>query len=450
MNIYFHIDELNRDAIVASALKLKFAEKGHKLIYGNRVGNRLLKYFHGVFDIILMPRPHMLYDNWGDDWINWDAKFIMLSTESVGIICKDHHVMARTLLEKDYFEGEKKYINRIDAFCFWGRKQLQSVKDFADEISFKCHVVGHPRHDSYCLKQNFKQINKIRKKSKIGIITRAVALNDYFDRSPLEAYSVLFNDHFKYEFYNRETGEKLISKRTQTEPASVLVVQAIDIENTLKVVKKLNENGYDISIRIHPKERVSNWKKLFKSCNLNVEISDEKMPISNWILEVDYVIGPPSTSFYDALMLGKTPISIENLDPRRKASIGELWEDNNRLMHYIYKPDSIEKLVDFINQSNVTEINNEISLILGEEADFPNCAESLDKICQICIETVLSPKNKKITLFIFLVVRQLFFKLWRIKNSLVKRRENSAMFILGKSESEFINNLCSKKKIISQ
>jgi surface carbohydrate biosynthesis protein len=447
MNIYFHIDELNRDAVVASALRLKFAAKGHRLIYGNRVGNRLLKYFHNAFDVILMPRPHMLYDNWGDDWINWDSRIVMLSTESLGIICKDHLVMARTLLEKDYFEGNKTYIERIDAFCFWGKKQLQAINDYASEVSYKCHVVGHPRHDKVCIKQESTKNSSLDTcKKKVGIITRAVGLNDYFNRSPMEVYSVLFNDHFKYEFHNKKTGEYLVSKRPQTAPSSALVVQAIDLENSLKIIKKLIDEGHQISIRVHPKENSSNWKSLLKSCNLPVEVSDEKMPISDWVSKVDYLVGPPSTSFYDALMLGKTPISIENLDLRRKESIGELWEDHNRLMPYVFKPNSIEELVDIVNTGNVTKNNEEITRILEEEANYPMCANSLNNVLDVCTNIAPKHKDRKIVLFIFLFVRRVFFQIWRLKSKLSNRKENSAMFVIGKKESDFIDGLCLKNK----
>ena len=57
MKYLFLIDELKRDAVVASALKKKFDKKGHMLVYGNRVSNRLLKYFHSSFDVIVVPRP---------------------------------------------------------------------------------------------------------------------------------------------------------------------------------------------------------------------------------------------------------------------------------------------------------------------------------------------------------------------------------------------------------
>lgn len=445
MNIYFHIDELNRDAVVASALKKKFANLGHRLVYGNRVVNRLLKYFHGAFDVIIVPRPHFLYDNWADDWISWDCKIVMLSTESLGIICKDHHVMARTLLEKGYFEGDKVYISRIDAFCFWGNKQIQAVREYASEVAYKCHVVGHPRHDKCCIAPKvIGDAHKNLGKRKVGIITRAVALNDYFDRNAIEGFSVLFDSHFKYEYFNKITGEQLLSKRPQTAPASVIIVQAIDLENTLKIIKALNDAGHEVSIRVHPKERASSWKRLIGDCNLDAEISDEKIPITRWLSGIDYVVGPPSTSFYDAVMLDKTPISISDLDMRRKASVGELWEDNNRLMPHLFTPNSIEELVDFVDKGNRLTVDESIKNVLAEEADYPNCANSLDRLIDVCVGLVKRPRNRVFVYYLYHFVRPLFFHLWHLRSILLKRRSNSAMFVLSRREIAFIDGLTSR------
>ena len=62
-NVYFHIDEIGRDAITASALKKGFAERGINLIYGNRVyTKRVLEKFVFAFDVIILPRPMFLND----------------------------------------------------------------------------------------------------------------------------------------------------------------------------------------------------------------------------------------------------------------------------------------------------------------------------------------------------------------------------------------------------
>ena len=438
MNIYFHIDELKRDAVVASALQKKFAKKGHNLVYGNRVSNRLLKYFHSSFDVIVVPRPHVLYDNWGEEWMSWNIRFVTLATESLGIICKDHHVMASALLEKDFFEGRKEYVDRIDAFCLWGTKQLQAVKEHAGEIGKKCHVVGHPRHDKNCL---FKaRVNQSKKKT-IGVITRSVVLNDYYGRSALDTFTTLFDDHFQYEYFNKKTGDRLISKRPGAQPADSIIVQAIDTENTLKVVRALVKNGYHVSVRVHPKENQATWESLLTQSGIDVQIADSNLPIAHWLVNLDYLVGPPSTSFYDAVMLGITPICTNKLDPRRKDSIDELWEENNNLMPFLYKPESLEHLLEYIKNGSSNIDSKEILDVLSEEADFPLCTNSLDQVVEICLRSVELDKKRKVLLSGFLFASTLFMIAWRMKNKLINRDENSAMFSMGKKEVQFINSL---------
>ena len=447
MNIYFHIDELSRDAVVASALKNLFREKGHRLIYGNRVVNRLLSRFHNYFDIVIVPRPHFLYDNWGDEWMSWKAKIVMLSAESLGIICKDHKVMARALLENRYFEGDKEYINRIDAFCLWGKKQLRAIKENAPEVADKCHVVGHPRHDKECLPEGRKRESLSRNgRRKIGVITRAVMLNDYFGRSALECFSTLFDEHFQYEYVNRKTGERLRSRRPGAQPTENLIVQAIDIESTLSVISALIKAGHIVTLRVHPKERIEEWKKLLARCRLGVSYCDPLIPVARWLEELDYVVGPPSTCFYDAVMLGKIPICISELDKRRMANIGELWEDNNRLMAHVFKPGSLKEMLEYID-SDKSKVAKELLYILEDEADFPECSKSLSRVVDVCLGLVGKPYSRPRPLFLYQLAQAIFTNLWRLKNRLVRRRENSAMFALGKKEVEFIDSLAFRRNL---
>lgn len=353
--------------------------------------------------------------------------------------------MARTLLEKEYFENKRKYVDRIDAFCFWGSKQLQAIKDYAEDVLHKCHVVGHPRHDASCISNKDPAANEVRPENKmIGVITRAVALNDYFGRSALDCYTTLLDNHFQYEFFNKITGEKLPSKRPGIRPADILIVQAIDAENTLKIISSLENAGYRVSVRAHPKENTDVWKNLLMRSNLNAEVSDSKLPIAHWLENIDYIVGPPSTSFYDACMRGVTPISICALDSRRKENIGELWEDNNRLMNHIYKPKTIEDLLEYIKSKTKINFNNgEILNILKEEADYPTCISSLHKVIAVCTANIDLSKNRKLNLIWFMVSRFIFNRLWRVKNKITKRRENSAMFAMGRKETCFIDSLTS-------
>ena len=303
MNIYFHIDELKRDSIVASALKKKFKAKGHNLIYGNRITGPVLKVFHDAFDVIVFPRPHFISDMLGDSSLDWDQEIIMLSSESLGIICKDYEVMARTLLEDNYFNNDSKYVDKIAAFCLWGNRQKKALDIHAPNVSKKSYVVGHPRHDFSSLKTPSKRNDSIKN---IGFVTRANGLNDYYGRMAVEAFEVLFDDHFQYEYINEKTSKALKSKRNVAEPRNNLIVQSYDTENLLRIMKELNDKDCKLHVRCHPKENLEVWKYLFKKCSIDIEISDSLIPITHWLEAIDVLIGPPSTTFYDAI--------IENCD----------------------------------------------------------------------------------------------------------------------------------------
>jgi hypothetical protein len=279
----------------------------------------------------------------------------------------------------------------------------------------------------------------------IGIVTRAVALNDYFGRSALDGFTTLFDEHFQYEFVNKATGERLPSKRPGAKPTDTLIVQAIDAGNTLKAIRALETAGYDVSVRVHPKENVEIWKSLLTRCRLTAVVSDPRQPITRWLRDFDYIIGPPSTSFYDAVMLGVTPISIGALDPRRQESIGELWEDNNRLMPFVFKPKSVEELIEYIRTGTRNYDSAEILSVLKEEADFPDCRTSLSKVVSVCTKGVRGARSRTLQLAAFRLVRYFFLKLWRLKNRLGGRRENSAMFAMGRNKIRFIDNLWSAR-----
>ena len=439
MNIYFHIDELYRDSITANALRKRFNSNGHNLLFGNRLTNLMIPFCHNLFDIIIVPRPHFLYDFWGDDWINWKTKIVILSTENLGIICKDHRVMARTLLEKEYFEGITKYINSISLFCYWGKRQLSSIQKYAPEIYTKCKVVGHPRHDELCYNQKTKK--SILKKNKIAIISRAVMLNDYMDRSPLESFKTMFDPHFIYEYFNKKTGSKLLSKRPQIAPGDNAAIQALDIQTILKIIKKLKNNDYSLSLRLHPKENIEVWRKLLSDCSLNIEISDRNIPFTHWIKNFDYVIGAPSTTFYESLMAGVTPISICQIDSRRSNLVGELFEENNKIMEFVYKPLTIDDLFNYIKVDNSILDNVNILKVLKEESNFPDCKTSLKSVVDECEKLNIKSQKNLTHAYAFYLLRSIFNFSYGLLFKLKGKKQNSATFFLNSKNRNIINNI---------
>lgn len=444
MIVYFHVDELHRDAVVASALKRRLAKRGHTLVYGTRILARLLPMFHRAFDVIVMPRPHFFYDNWGAAWMEWDCRFVTLSTENLGIICKDTRVMARALLENTYFEGQREYAERIDAFCVWGCRQKQAIMQHAPDLAHKFNVVGHPRHDALCVGRPSTDRKREVNNRRVGVVTRAVALNDYFGRTALDSLSVLLNEHFTYEYLDKATGRGVKSTRTGAMPAENLMAQVLDAKTAILAMAALQAEGVELSLRIHPKERIEVWRRVLEGNGIKAEISPSELPITEWLKTLDCVIGAPSTSFYDALMIGVIPIDISTIDARRRTLTGELWEDNNRLMPHLPHASSYSELKDFA-MFGATLNEPAVMSVLKDEADFPDCGNSLEKFIDVCEAIAPSSRANRFTLLGFRVARVLFEVMWKLRSLAIKRRQNSAAFTIGGPVTTFIDNLSRDK-----
>ena len=134
-NVYFHIDELGRDAITASALKKAFAEHDINLVYGNRVyTKRVLEHFAFAFDIIILPRPMFLYD-----FKNIDRNMppiMILFTESVGRVVEESNdkFTLFSLLDSPYMEGDTRYIDKITSFLLWGESAKKRINKYLSLI----------------------------------------------------------------------------------------------------------------------------------------------------------------------------------------------------------------------------------------------------------------------------------------------------------------------------
>ena len=53
----------------------------------------------------------------------------------------------------------------------------------------------------------------------------------------IEAFEVLFDDHFQYEYINKRTGKKFKSQRNVAQPRNNLIVQSYDTESVLRIMK---------------------------------------------------------------------------------------------------------------------------------------------------------------------------------------------------------------------
>lgn len=434
MIVYFFIDELKRDSITASLLESRLQKKNHKIIFGNRTSIHFLKYFHSYLDIIIVPRIEFLTQHFGDSWLLWKSKIVTLSNESIGIIAENSPLCAKTALGKDFFEGIEKYTNRIDIFALWGNAQFNSIKKFAPKYKKKLLVIGHPRYDSFKL-EKYKKFNR---EKVIGIITRFNSINDYYGRSIIDFFSPDLS-LIKYEYFNPVKKKGLLYKRNQIDHA--VIQQTIDLKNILKIIRELNKKNFRIIIRPHPKEKKFQIKKILNKISKNIFIHDDKLPIQDFLGKIDYLIGPPSTVFYESIFFKLKPISICSLEKKRKYFVPNLGEDNNKLMNYVYKPKSIKELLGLLKKKNTFNINKNINNILKNELNYPDCINSLDKLVSKFEEMNLRKKKFFFILFAYRFCCEIYFFLWKLRNFFIKRKMHSAYFPLDFKIINFIKSL---------
>ena len=443
-NVYFHIDELGRDAITASALKKAFAKRCINLVYGNRVyTKRVLQHFVFAFDIIILPRPMFLHDFKN---INRDMPpIVVVFTESVGRVVDENNdkFTLFSLLDKPYMEGDTRYLDKVASFCLWGESGKTRIDKYYPEIGNKFHVIGHPRHDKKCI--SHKTQNTSNKNAKIGLITRQPILNDFLKRRPVESVVAKSSSlEESYDYYNSVTGDFLLSQ--DNEPVDEIYMEAVDIQILLQLLLRLNEQGHEIHLKVHPREDRELWVGFVKKYNLNVTLAHWRTPFLYWVKDLDYVIGPASTSFYDCCVAGVQPICTRRINKNRDLHVNKFSEEYGALMEHIITPDSIDDIIEIVSNKNQTfELSDKIKQILLNETNYPISNNSINNIVDLCVasekEDHVSSLMKNIYMILFNIYGGLLNNVMRLYRFLNRKTEQGSTFLMSKKNQRFIDNL---------
>jgi len=441
--VYFHIDELARDAVTASALKRAFLLRGVKIVYGNRYSSRLLKYFIPMFDGIILPRP--LFIEYLGDSDQRDTPVTILYTEAVGATSVSDELTLYNTFHKEYMEGDTKYYDRVYKFCLWGSAHKQVISKYFPEVLSKISVVGHPRHDAKCHGQNiYNRSNKI----KVGLITRLSLLNDFDSRHVLQALSLSTTHDYRTYFNNKSNGMFFNKFGKDQNISDLIYTEAVDAMILFELLSKIDFDRFEIYIKIHPREDRNQWISLFDKLKVQVHIVDWITPFFHWVKGMDYVVGPASTSFYDSIVAGIEPICTNKIVSKRSQHVVNNTDDENNILKYIYNPNSIEELLDYIGNKPESKYvaSQEIKDILYLETDYPNSINALDNVVDIVIDSFsINQPNviiQKIRFVQYSAVSYLSNILGVFVNSVVrKRKEQGSTFILTRRAIAFIDSL---------
>ena len=434
MIVYFQIDELNRDTVVASALKKEFKKKGILLFYGNRL----------ITNIIAKLKINFLFDKYilpSAFFAKFLDKNLRLKNNDINILFTEGNGAVLDGNERSsyhFFGCAKKDIAKnvpiLKKFRYllFGKKSLKKCLQLCNSLKENFIIVGYPRADKSIVAISKK--NKIRDNLKrIGILTRQDILNPYDQRSPIKQlhnFSKINNPYWKDE-----------DKKLNVE--DIYFLAANDLRVTIDLLYYLKSNNLSALLRPHPRENLNYWleikNKYFKNLNISLNPSET---IQEWFAKVDTVITFSSTAIYDALLCNKNIILLDDLNIKRRNHLLKVSDDQNMINNFLFKPKKISNINYYLKSKKNPNLKNEnIKKILKFECDFPNSMNSISKIVDL-----YQPSKKKFlylkyfaaSLVIYMI--QCLYCLFNINNK-KKIKQNSSIFILFNGLKNRIDNL---------
>ena len=374
MNVYFHIDELARDRVVATTLKKYLAPHGINFLPGNRILTSFISRFPVAYDVSVFPSVD-LAKRFLDGPVD-PGKVVILPTESISGNGLNERRLVQHLLGVMPEAEQEKYMKRISKFLLWGHahhKLLLGHKLFGS--SDKLAVVGHPRHDDTCLGSTKSNITG---KLRVGLVSRFDLLNIFDNRSNLESI-----------FAGRKVpGEPLSYFQEESKTEADRWYNAVsDLLIFFEVIDRCqNMRSIEMLVRPHPRENAFGWSALVSKFSLNVTLTDPVQPFIEWLKDLDVVVSTASTSLYDCVLLGKPALLIDQIDPKRLDHSSVFLDDFDPIFKFIKRPksteDLIETLIEMIKTGNAKGIVADTSILelrelLSDEVGFPNQKFSL-------------------------------------------------------------------------
>ena len=367
MLVYFHIDELARDAVVASALKKELESRGGKLVYGNRFTTDYVLRHWNIFDAIILPSLLHFFGAFPDAKTLPNNVFI-LQTEAIG---QATGTLKR--LNGKYFGDEPgKYDpwhKSVCGYLLWGPAHLNSFHEYHPEYLPKCKVVGHPRLSRLCQGQRTEKLNA---RPIVGFVSRFNLLSPFDARTPFE--SIVSSMRFGKKAtpaYEDSPGKDV---------EDMFYTEVMDFRIMLQVMLSLDPSRYRISVRPHPRENRLGWQRLARKLGLNITVSDWDIPFSHWLGQIDHIITPPSTGLYDIFFHGRRPIVIDKVVPSRSAHTLAQSDDRNQILEGICRPESVDEIIRLLDSGDIPPPPESVLLCLQEQVGADIASHSIANI----------------------------------------------------------------------
>lgn len=332
--VVIHIDALRREFSSAWLLGEAFKEKGYNVFLTSRTSTDYFLRFV-VPDILILSHPFLLPQEKIRKLRERGTKIYV--TEVEGIVRVDHDISA-TYPEYIQFSNFEKIFVWNDWSKIWLEKN-RKVKP--DQI-----VV------SGCLRNDLiRHIERKASNKKIGILGRFELINPFDDRHPFE---------------NLRTMEQRHIERWHVDLDSFLILRDL--------TRFLIENGYKVSFRPHPNEKIASYSIFKKFFGPSFEI-DTNFDYYSWLQGLDKVVGTVSSAFLEPYFIGIPVVCIDRLFDYKGPPNLEEWRKRTREGSYV--PKSVKELETLCLTSSLAPMRSEkLNSYIYELYQIKNASES--------------------------------------------------------------------------
>lgn len=368
--ILIHLDERRRDFPVLAALKILLERAGHRVILSTR--RHTLLYLRRVaFDAIIV--PYMEHIPYGDiPAISARSKIYMLPTE--GILFNEGPLLLK------YAGGENpklwdRQIRAVKRFFLWGnysRRILLNTGKFRED---QLAAVGGPRMDFFLAGPTAEE-KALSDPRALGGITGFSLTNSFRPMDPFQRVDAGRVVRGLYESPTRQVEDRLW-------------IETAWVRVWLQFFDECRERGERIRLRVHHRENLQSYGYLRRKYASVLSFDGQDLPFESWLDRLGILLGYNSTTFFEAVALGKPAISMEGLiGPRLQDHTDSFVMNHYPIMDHLETPGSFDELFDFIARVRrgeweaATAYGPEAQAILRDVCHYPRSNSALAEIVE--------------------------------------------------------------------
>ncbi|MBM9577324.1 hypothetical protein JWG45_09185 [Leptospira sp. 201903070] len=292
--VVIHIDALRREYSSAWLLGEAFKKQGYSVFLTSRTST---DYFLRLIvpDILILSHPFVLPQEKIRNLKEKGTKIYV--TEVEGIVRVDHDISATY---PDYIQFSN--FEKIFVWNDWSKVWLEKNR----KVKPNQVIV------SGCLRNDLIQhIQKKASNKKIGILGRFELINPFDGRHAFENLRYMEQRHIE---------------RWHVDLDSFLIVRDL--------TRFLIDNGYKVSFRPHPNEKISSYAIFKNFFGPSFEI-DTNFDYYSWLQGLDKVVGTVSSAFLEPYLIGIPVVCIDQLFDYKGPPNLEEWRKRTREGSYV-------------------------------------------------------------------------------------------------------------------